>query len=100
MRKMELRTVDGDIKALHAGGEYTGLNFTKRDVNAMVDDLVATSSLSGTKPRSRVDLMEELVTRTLARCAESHPLTEGPLTPEELREAIRLVGKSCKKGWF
>ena len=100
MRKMELRTVDGDIKALHVDGDYSGLNFTKRDVNAMLDDLAATSSSSGAKPRSRGDLMAELVTRTLARCGESHPLTDGPLTPEELREAIRLVEKSCKKGWF
>lgn len=100
MRKMDLRTVDGDIKALHVGGEYSGLNFTKRDVNAMVDDLMATSSLPGGKPRSRGDLMAELVTRTLARCGEGHPLPGGPLTPEELREAIRLVEKSCRKGWF
>lgn len=98
MRKIELRTLDGDIQGLFVDGEYAGLNYTKKDMNAMLDDLAATSALS--KPRSRGDLMAELVTRTLAKCHESHALPEGPLTPGEVSEVIRRVEKSCKKGWF
>lgn len=100
MRKIEIRTIDKDIKLVYVDDEYTGLNYLKRDMNAMLDELVRTqaATLSGT--RSRSELLAELVSRSLSRCNDTNPLAGGPLTPEELAEAARLVGKSCKRGWF
>jgi|ERR1043165_1646491 hypothetical protein len=97
MRKIEIRDLEG-IKVIYADAEYTGLNYTKDELNAMLDDLVDTGLLS--KPRSRSDLLTELLTRTLDRCDLDHALEEGPLTPEEIREVTRIVAKSIKKGWL
>lgn len=93
MRNIEIRTVE-DIKVVFVDDENTGLDYTKKDINEMLDDLMTTSA------RSRNDLLTELITKSMARTYSSHPLEDGPLTPDELSEVIRVVGKSCKKGWF
>ncbi len=95
MRRIEIRNVEG-FEAIDADGEYTGLHYTKDEMNAMLDDLVET--WSSIRPRSRLDLLTELLTRTLDRVGQD--LEEGPLTPEEIREVTRIVAKSIKKGWF
>ena len=100
MRNIEIRTVDEDIKALYVDDEYTGLVYTKDEINAMLDDLIATQASSSNIARSRSELLTELVTKSLASCYSDYPLDGGPLTPDELKEAARIVGKSCKKGWF
>jgi len=101
MRTIEVRTIDGDINALYVDDQFTGLQYTKRDINLMIDDLLATqSSLPTSVRRSRDELLTELVQRTLANCVSNRPLRNGSLTSDELREAVRLVAKSCKKGWF
>jgi len=101
MRTIEVRTIDEDINALYVDDEFTGLQYTKRDINLMIDDLLATqSSLPASARRSRDELLTELVQRTLANCVSNQPLRNGSLTSDELREAVRLVAKSCKKGWF
>lgn len=100
MRNIEIRTVDDDIKGVYVDDEYAGLYYTKNEINAMLDDLMATQALSSKTARSRSDLLTELVTRSLADCYSDYPLEGGPLTPDELNEAARRVGKSCKKGWF
>lgn len=96
MRKIEIRNVEG-FEAIDADGEYTGLHYTKDEINAMLDDLER-DTWSSTKPRSRLDFLTELLTKTLDRVDQD--LEEGPLTPEEIREVTRIVAKSCKKGWF
>lgn len=100
MRKVEVRTIDEDIKVVYVEDEYTGLNYTKNDINAMLDDLLATQVLSSKTARSRSDLLTELITKTVASCYPNNPLDGGPLKPDELSEVIRVVSKSCKKGWF
>jgi hypothetical protein len=101
MRQVEVRTIDGDIKAVFVDGEYTGFSFTKVQTNLMLDDLIATQASARITPRrSRNDLITELVSKTLGRCYAGHPLEGGPLQGNELAVAISLVTKSCKKGWF
>ena len=101
MRKVELRTIDGDLRGLFVQGDYTGLSFTKKDVNLMLDDLVATQSRTGAVPnRTRSDFLTELVTKSLERCYRNYPLKDGPLQGAELSKAASLVGAACKKGWF
>ena len=93
MRAIEVKKVE-DIHAVWVAGEYTGLQYTKAEMNLMLDDL-ASNSRSG---NSRNDILAELIQRTLAR-ADKY-FEDGPLTPDEIREIIRLVAKSCKRGWF
>jgi hypothetical protein len=38
MRQIEVRTVDQDLKGLFVQGDFTGLSFTKKDINLMLDD--------------------------------------------------------------
>ncbi len=97
MRKIEIRTIEG-FDAIYADGEYTGLHYTKNEMNAMLDDLV--DSFASVQPSSRSDLLTELVTKTLDRLNRAETLEDGPLTPEEIREVTRIVAKSCRKGWF
>lgn len=91
MRAIEVRKVE-DIHAVWVADEYTGLQFTKTELNLMLDDLMA----SYRSTRTREDLLSELVQKSLVRAARS--FEEGPLTPEEVKEVIRLVGKSCGRG--
>jgi len=97
MRRIEIRNVEG-FEAIDADGEYTGLHYTKDEMNAMLDDLENT--WSSRQPRSRLDLLTELLTKTLDRSNQNQTLEDGPLTPEEIREVTRIVAKSIKKGWF
>lgn len=97
MRRMEIRDVEG-FEAIDADGEYTGLHYTKDEMNAMLDDLEDT--WSSRQPRSRLDLLTELLTKTLDRSNQNQTLEAGPLTPEEIGEVTRIVAKSIKKGWF
>jgi hypothetical protein len=101
MRKIEVRTIDNDIKGVFVDDEFTGFNFTKAETNLMLDDLITTQASARITPkRSRTDLIAELVSKTLDRCYASHPLQGGPLAGNELAAAVSLVAKSCKKGWF
>ena len=101
MRKIEVRTIDDDIKGVFVNGEFTGFNFTKVETNLMLDDLITTqASARSTPKRSRDDLIAELVSKTLDRCHASRPLEGGPLAGHELAAAVSLVAKACKKGWF
>lgn len=103
MRKIQVRIIDKDINGLFVGNEYTGLEYTKKDMGLMVDDLLATYkslSLASSATKNRDEILTELIQKTLVRCYSSRPLEGGPLTPEEVREAVRIVQKSCRKGWF
>jgi|SRR5581483_82558 len=101
MRKIEVRTIDNDIKGVFVDDEFTGFNFTKAETNLMLDDLITTQASAGIAPkRGRTDLITELVSKTLDRCYASRPLQGGPLAANELAAAVSLVAKSCKKGWF
>ena len=90
MRKIELQTVE-DINVLYVDGEPTSLQYTKSDMNVMLDDLAASFP-----SRSRNDILTELVQRSSAKAN----LPDGPLTGDELKKAVNLVSKSCKTGWF
>lgn len=74
MRKIELRVIEG-INVVYADGEHTSIQYTKNDINFMLDDL-ATSFPS----RSRNDLLTDLIQRTAAKSN----LEGGPLTGDEL----------------
>lgn len=87
MRKIELQ----DINVLYVDGEPTNIQYTKDDMNFMLDD-VALSFPS----RSRDDILTELIQRSSAKAN----LLDGPLTGDELKTAVGLVRKSCKTGWF
>jgi hypothetical protein len=99
MRKIEIRILEG-IYLLYVDDEYTGIEYTKRDMNAMLDDLEATYALSDKAVIGRNGLMADLIARSLRRCYSNRPLEDGPLTPDELTEALRLIKKSIKRGWF
>jgi hypothetical protein len=99
MRRIELWTVE-DINVLTVDGKNIGFDFTKAETNLMLDDLVATQKSLASGRRSRDELLRELVTKTLEHCYARCPLDGGRLTAEETSEAIRLVAKACKKGWF
>ena len=90
MRKIELRTVEG-INVVCIDGEPTSLQYTKDDMNFMLDDLAASYP-----SRSRDDILAELIGRSCSKVS----LPGGPLTDDELKKAINLVRKSCKTGWF
>jgi hypothetical protein len=90
MRKIELQTLE-DIHVVCIDGEPTSLQYTKDDMNFMLDDLAASYP-----SRGRDDILAELIQRA---CAKTN-LPGGPLTDEELKKAINLVRKSCKTGWF
>jgi hypothetical protein len=90
MRKIELRTVE-DIHVLYVDGEPTSLQYTKNDMNFMLDDLALSFP-----SRSRDDILTELIQRSSAKAN----LMDGPLTGDELKTAVNLVRKSCKTGWF
>jgi hypothetical protein len=90
MRKIELQTVE-DIHVLYVDGEPTSLQYTKDDMNFMLDDLALSFP-----SKSRDDILTELVQRSSAKAN----LLDGPLTGDELRTAVKLVRKSCKTGWF
>lgn len=62
----------------------------------MLDDLV--DSFASVQPRSRSDLLTELVTKSLDRLNRGETLADGPLTPEEIREVTRIVAESGRKG--
>lgn len=101
MRKIKVQTIDDDIKGIFVDGEFTGFSFTKIETNLMLDDLIATQASARITPkRSRDELIIELVRKTLDRCYASRPLEGGPLMGNEFAEAVSLVTKSCKKGWF
>ncbi len=101
MRQVEVRTIDEDIKGVFVDGEYTGFSYTKKDINLMLDDLIATQQRLPSAQRKSIDqLLQELVTKTLARCYSNHPLEGGSVAGQDLATAISLVAKSCKKGWF
>jgi hypothetical protein len=95
MRRIELKVVE-DINAVFIDSQNTGLQYTKAEMNAMLDDLLS-SSRSG---RTRDDVLAELVGRTLGAAQKKWRLTEGAPTSEEVQEIVRVVGKSIKKGWF
>jgi hypothetical protein len=61
MRKIEVRTVE-DINVMYVDGEPTTIQYTKDDMNFMLDDL-ATSLPS----RSRDDILAEFIGRTPAQ---------------------------------
>lgn len=90
MRKIELQTVEG-INVVCIDGEPTSLQYTKDDMNFMLDDLAVSYP-----SRSRDDILAELIRRA---CSKAN-LPDGPLTDDELKKAINLVRKSCKTGWF
>ena len=101
MRQIEVRTVDQDLKGLFVQGDFTGLSFTKKDINPMVDELIATQTRTGAVPkRTRNELLTELVMKSLDRCYRTHPLDGGPLQHPELSTAASLVAAACRKGWF
>jgi hypothetical protein len=100
MRKIEVRTIDDDLKGVFVDGEFSGFAFTKTETNSMLDDLIASRASARAPKRSRGDLITELVSRTLDRCYAGHPLEGGPLAGSELAAAVSLVAKACKKGWF
>lgn len=101
MRKVELRTIDGDLRGLFVQGDFTGLSFTKKDINLMLDDLMSTQARTRAVPkRTRSELLAELVTKSLERCYRNYPLEGGPLQSPELLVAASLVAASCKKSWF
>jgi hypothetical protein len=90
MRKIELRTVE-DINVVYVNGEPTNIQYTKNDMNFMLDDLAVSFP-----SRSRNDILTELIQKTSAKAN----LLDGPLTGDELKTAVKLVSKSCKTGWF
>lgn len=90
MRKIELQTVE-DIHVLYVDGEPTNIQYTKDDMNFMLDDLALSFP-----SRSRDDILTELIQRS----SEKANLLDGPLTGDELKTAVKLVRKSCKTGWF
>jgi hypothetical protein len=90
MRKIELQTVEG-INVVCIDGEPTSLQYTKDDMNFMLDDLAASYP-----SRSGDDILAELIGRSCSKVS----LPGGPLTDDELKKAINLVRKSCKTGWF
>jgi hypothetical protein len=90
MRKIELQTVEG-INVVCIDGEPTSLQYTKDDMNFMLDDLAASYP-----SRTRSEMLAELIERA---CSKTN-LPDGPLTGDELKKAISLVSKSCKTGWF
>jgi hypothetical protein len=101
MRQIEVRTVDQDLKGLFVQGDFTGLSFTKKDINLILDELIATQTRTGAAPkRTRNELLTELVMRSLDRCYRTHPLDGGPLQHPELSTAASLVAAACRKGWF
>lgn len=100
MRSVNLQVIDGDLQGLFVDDTYTGLEFTKADINYMLDDLIATQREHNAPERSRSNILAELVAKTLARCEQSHPLPDGPMTDHERNYAVLLVAKACKRGWF
>lgn len=90
MRSITLKSVE-DIHAVWVGEDYTGLQYTKDEMNAMLDDLVR--SYKSTK--SRQEILTTLIQKSLARAARD--FEDGPLTPAEIAEIVRLVEKSCKR---
>jgi hypothetical protein len=91
MRKIELKNVD-DLYAVWVDDEGTGVDYSKTEMNLMLDDLVATYQST----RSRDDLLAELIQKTLNGAGRR--FVDGPLTPDEVAEIVRLVGKSVKNG--
>jgi hypothetical protein len=90
MRKIELQTVE-DIHVLYVDGDPTNIQYTKDDMNFMLDDLALSFPA-----RSRDDILTELIERSSAKAN----LLDGPFTADELKTAVKLVRKSCKSGWF